>query len=326
MLIGFSTGSLALGNVRLALQMIQGHGTEAIELSALREQELVPLVESLDSLDLGQFKYISLHAPSKLWRMTEREVVSVLAAVAERKWPIVVHPDVITEFDRWHSLGHMLCLENMDKRKSIGRTASELGTLFTKLPAATLCFDIGHARQIDPTMCEADTMLHRFGNRLQQIHLSLVNSRSVHEPLNYESSLAFRRVAHLLPDKIPIILETPVGCDGIQQEIEKAMQVQTTHSLPAQAVELLREAAGGDGMIIAMNANAGFVVMTITRQFSDPGNTRSEPLCRQVIRSLQSAGFIERTQQGGSTSEVYKVSLSGFKFIDSLCGSISRRR
>ena len=73
----------------------------------------------------------------------------------------------------------------------------------------------------DPTMCEADTILKRFGNRLQQIHLSLVNSRSVHEPLNHESILAFRRVAHLLPESTPIILETPVGCDGIEREIEK---------------------------------------------------------------------------------------------------------
>ena len=221
MLIGFSTGSLAFGNVRLGLQMIQGHATAAIELSALREQELVPLVESLDSLDLGSFSYISLHAPSKLRYMSEKEVVTVLSKVAARKWPIIVHPDVISEFDTWESLGHMLCIENMDKRKPIGRTALELESIFSKLPSATLCFDIGHARQIDPTMCEADTILNRFGDRLQQIHVSLVNSKSVHEPLNHESILAFRRVAHLLPDNIPIILETPVGCDGIQQEIEK---------------------------------------------------------------------------------------------------------
>lgn len=221
MLIGFSTGSLALGDVRCGLQMVKGHATSAIELSALREQELVPLVESLDSLDLGQFSYISLHAPSKLQYMTECDVVSALTAVANRKWPIVVHPDVITDYHTWRRLGRMLCLENMDKRKAIGRTAAELASFFAQLPDATLCFDIGHARQIDPTMCEADTILRRFGDRLQQIHLSLVNSRSVHEPLNYESILAFRRVAHLLPSGVPIILETPVGCDGIQPELEK---------------------------------------------------------------------------------------------------------
>jgi len=221
MLLGFSTGSLALGNVRLGLKMVEGTPTAAIELSALREKELVPLIESLESLDLEQFSYISVHAPSRLERMSEDEVVSLLETVALRGWPIVVHPDVVTTFDIWHRLGDRLCLENMDKRKSTGRTACELATFFERLPDATLCFDIGHARQIDPTMCEADMILRRFRERLQQIHLSLVNSASGHEPLNYESILAFRRVAHLLPDGVPIILETPVRSNEIQSEIAK---------------------------------------------------------------------------------------------------------
>jgi TIR domain-containing protein len=101
-------------------------------------------------------------------------------------------------------------------------------------------------------------------------------------------------------------------------ELQSPRQAQPRHSLSAQAVELLREAAGGDGMIITMNADVGLVVMTTTRQFSEPGIARSEALYRQVIRTLQSAGFIERTNQGGSSSEVYKVSLSGFELIDSL--------
>jgi len=225
MLIGFSTGSLALGNVRLGLQMVEGQATAAIELSALREEELIPLVESLDALDLKQFNYISVHSPSQLKRMNESEVVSILACVAERGWPIVVHPDVITKFNVWHRLGDRLCIENMDKRKPTGRTAVELTTYFTRLPEATLCFDIGHARQIDPTMCEADAILRRFGKRIQQIHLSLVNSMSVHEPQNYESNIAFRRVAHLLPTNVPIILETPVSVGEIQREIEKVKQL-----------------------------------------------------------------------------------------------------
>jgi len=221
MLVGFSTGSLALGNVRLGVQMVAGHPAAAIELSALREEELLPLAEAIDCLDLKQFNYISVHAPSRLESLSERDVVSTLLDFARRGWPIVVHPDVIADFDIWHELGARLCLENMDKRKAVGRTSSELADFFARFPEATLCFDIGHARQIDPTMCEADAILRRFGERIQQIHISLVNSRSVHQPLNYESALAFRRVAHLLPPHVPMILETPVHSDQIQAEIEK---------------------------------------------------------------------------------------------------------
>jgi hypothetical protein len=132
----------------------------------------------------------------------------------------------------------------------------------------------------------------------------------------------------MLADRLAV--STSEGLQRVVEQIMRAVQskptaellspkqVQTTHSLSTQAVELLREAAGGDGMIITMNADAGFVVMTTTRQFSDPRNPRSEAFYRQVIRTLKSAGFIERTQRGGSTSEVYKVSLAGFEFVDSL--------
>jgi len=221
MVVGFSTGSLALGNVRLGLQMVEGHATVAVELSALREEELAPLVESLDELDLAGFRYISLHAPSKLKTMSESEVVRLLRPVAQRGWPVIVHPDVISDFDEWRTLGGRLCIENMDKRKRTGRTASELAVFFGEFPEATLCFDIGHARQIDPTMCEADAILRQFSGRIQQIHLSLVNSQGGHEPLNYESMLAFRRVSRLLPKDVPIILETPVAAARIEKELEK---------------------------------------------------------------------------------------------------------
>jgi hypothetical protein len=221
MVVGFSTGSLALGNVRLGLQMVAGQPTAAIELSALREEELVPLVQILDSLELHQFNYISFHAPSRLSTMTEEDAVAVLRDVATRGWPIIVHPDVISVCDEWRKLGNRLCLENMDKRKRTGRTAAELGELFEVFEEATLCFDIGHARQIDPTMCEADAILRSSRTRLQQVHLSLVNSASAHEPLNCEAILAFRRVAHWLPPNVPIILETPVKANEIRREIEK---------------------------------------------------------------------------------------------------------
>jgi hypothetical protein len=56
--IGFSTGALARNDFRKALQMLAGKKVSAVELSALRQDELVPLVEQLDSLDLSPFKYV----------------------------------------------------------------------------------------------------------------------------------------------------------------------------------------------------------------------------------------------------------------------------
>jgi hypothetical protein len=205
--------------------MVRGQPTTAIELSALREEELQPLMEALDSLDLQQFSYVSIHAPSKLVALSEQAAVELLGPAIRRGWPIVVHPDVIEDFDLWNELGEILCIENMDKRKRVGRTAQELALYFARLPQARLCFDIGHACQVDPTMCEAETILEAYQDRVRQVHMSLVNTNSGHERMNYGSLVAFKRVAHRIPKGVPIILETPVSGDLLLAEIEKAEMI-----------------------------------------------------------------------------------------------------
>ena len=225
MKIGFSTGSIALHDVRRGLDIAKHGGTEAIELSALREEELDPLLNMLNELDLSSFSHISFHAPSKRVQMSEDDFISKLKKVADRKWAIIVHPDVIEDISKWRSLGKAVCIENMDKRKKIGRTASQLKEIFDELPDARFCFDIGHARQVDPTMQEAETFLQCFRDRLEQVHMSYVNSESRHERLNYESIMAYQRLAHLVDESVPIILETPVDYSEVEEEVESAGKV-----------------------------------------------------------------------------------------------------
>lgn len=222
MRIGFSTGSLARGDFRLALQILERFDVGVVELSALREDELPLLLNALDELPLWRCEYVSVHAPSKFVNLTERALIEELRSIAERGWPIIVHPDVISEFSAWEVLGDRLCLENMDKRKRTGRTAAGLARLFDRLPQARLCLDVGHARQIDPTMFEAFSMLTQFPRRLEQIHASFVNSRCGHEPLNLECVIAFRRIVPWIPAEIPVILESPVPETAVLRELERA--------------------------------------------------------------------------------------------------------
>ena len=63
--VGFSTGALAYGDFRAALRMLDQKNVQALELSALRQNELVPLLQALPSLDLSGFRYVSIHAPSQ---------------------------------------------------------------------------------------------------------------------------------------------------------------------------------------------------------------------------------------------------------------------
>jgi sugar phosphate isomerase/epimerase len=126
-------------------------------------------------------------------------------------------------------LGGLLCIENMDKRKTIGRTALELTEVFKRVPDACFCFDIGHAKQVDSTMTEAYFILKQFGPRLRQVHVSEVNTRSKHDPLSVASILAFQEVADLIPENVPLILETPVPEEQIGFELDRAAEALPIH-------------------------------------------------------------------------------------------------
>ncbi len=219
-LIGFSTGALTRDDFRAALRILGQRNVYAVELSALRQHELIPLIEELDNLDLRQFRYKAFHAPSVMDRDFESVAISALDQVALRQWPIIVHPDAMFNPSKWAHFGDLLCIENMDKRKPVGQTVSHLIEIFKVLPRASLCFDIGHARQVDPTMSEAAAILQYCKGRLRQLHISEVNSQSKHDPLSFESVLAFRRVAHLVPESVPVIIESRVGEDEVEEEIE----------------------------------------------------------------------------------------------------------
>jgi hypothetical protein len=220
--IGFSTGSLALGDFESAIRMLENSSANVIELSALREREFDDLLNCIVHLNLNQYKYVSFHAPSKLASYSEERIVKKLKKVIDYGWPIVVHPDIIVDFKLWRKLGSFLCIENMDKRKPVGRTASNLEAIFKYLPEASFCFDLAHVRQVDPTMTEATSMLKKLGHRLKQLHVSDVNSMSNHEPLNLEAIFAFRKISHLIYEDVPIVLESPIQQDKIEFEMQFA--------------------------------------------------------------------------------------------------------
>ena len=221
--IGFSTGALAKGDYRRGLQMQRPLSrARVIELSALRDHELQPLLDGLGSLDLSGLDYVSVHAPSKLRTLSEREVFERLEALPPQ-WPIIVHPCIIRTRALWRSLGPRLCIENMDNRKTRGRNAAELRALFEEYPEASFCLDVGHARQIDPTMAIALLMLFEHGARLRQLHVSDVGPRGEHQPVRALARWAFSRVARLVPEDCPLIIESVVSEGGMEAEIDAVL-------------------------------------------------------------------------------------------------------
>ncbi len=234
--IGFSTGAISKGDFHFAVKRLRENGLDVVEMSALRFTELQPLLAALPNLDLATFKFVSIHAPSRFERDVEQVVVQELIEHAQ-DLPVVVHPDVIFDTSVWAPLGSRLLIENMDKRKPIGRTVPELEQLFRELPEAKFCFDLGHARQVDPTMTGAVFLLREFGDRLAEVHVSEVNTFSRHDPISTSAVLAFKSVANYIPESIPIIIESLIdeGQSNIRSELESARE-SLTADLPVVAI------------------------------------------------------------------------------------------
>jgi len=226
--IGFSSGALAKGDFRRALELAIGAGVAVFELSALRLPELRPLVDALDEIedDLAAFRDVTFHAPSAFEQQEEAGVVDLLAAVHDREIPLVVHPDVIHTPALWRRFGADLRVENMDLRKPLGQTVDDLEPLFATLPEARLCLDLAHARQVDPTLGEAERFLLSMAGRLAEIHLSHVDADSRHHRLTRDAVADYQDLAALVPAWVPVVLETPMGHDpaveAIQHEVELA--------------------------------------------------------------------------------------------------------
>jgi hypothetical protein len=179
--------------------------TYAVELSALSEDELPGLLEYLAAKPRLPFRYISVHAPVKNRRMDDRQRAELLNELPLWVRSIVAHPDVIDDPIVFGELGTRLVLENMDDRKSGGRTADELGSLFKQLPDAGFCFDIAHAWSVDPSMGVASDLLDRFRSRLRQVHVSSLN-RGHHVPLTVDDEVRFAAILDRCRD-VPWILE-----------------------------------------------------------------------------------------------------------------------
>jgi hypothetical protein len=221
--IGYSTGSLARGDFRRALRLLESRETRAVELSALRAHELRPLLHWISSLPLERYTHVSLHAPSAFTAADEAAVVRMLWPVAQRGWLVIVHPDTIHDHRLWEPFGNRLAIENMDRRKPIGRTVEELWPVFSRLPNASFCLDLAHAWQCDPSMGQAARLLAAFGNRLAEVHVSELDADSRHIRLTSLTIDAYRGVADLIPVHVPVIIEAPVQPDEIDAELEASL-------------------------------------------------------------------------------------------------------
>lgn len=240
--IGFSTGALERSNYRSALSWLHKHQIASVELSALRLCELAPLINNLDRLPVNEFTYVSFHAPSSFDAADEETVVKLLVPIWKRGWNIIMHPDVIRKPALWRRFGERLLLENMDRRKSTGRTVDELEPLFGKLPEARLCLDVAHARQLDTTLTVLGELIRQFAGRIAQIHISELDSLCRHRPMSWcavtdYQSLTWRHQSAA----IPVIIESMLDDQQTTQRMAEFCLVHEALHLECRARSVAKD-------------------------------------------------------------------------------------
>jgi hypothetical protein len=83
-------------------------------------------------------------------------------------------------------------------------------------------------------MTEAFRILTKYADKLSWMHVSEVNTLSRHEALSFASISSFAEVSYLIPEHIPVILESRIASDAIDSEIEKAVRALPLSIWPAK--------------------------------------------------------------------------------------------
>ena len=74
-------------------------------------------------------------------------------------------------------------------------------------------------RRVHGQMVTAILMLREFGGRLPEVHVSDVGPRGEHRSVGVMARLAFSRVAAHIPKTCPLIIESIIDSEHIEQEI-----------------------------------------------------------------------------------------------------------
>lgn len=230
MKLGFSTGCFFLQQRTLveSIQEIAGVETTAVELNFGRPEELLSLTDN-ELIQVyeacQQFQHVSVHAPLRdaFFGKHDTELLEKLKEVALRTNAryIVFHPDMIDDAAFLEAtLGKLVALENMDNRKKIGQSATDLQRFFEIMPSASFLLDLNHVFTLDKTMKLAETLFQLFSDRLVGYHISGYGNETLLHTLLYQTQEL--EILRGIPDQSFIAIHegTLHEGDSLQQEYD----------------------------------------------------------------------------------------------------------
>jgi hypothetical protein len=225
MQFGFPSGKLDKLSLWAAVERNLRVTDRAMEITALRYDEYDDITAAMHRITFPTSCDVSFHAPARFTTWQERYLAYLLSQKPMVQFPVVLHPDAIHDHENWEPLQGRLRIENMDLRKFSGVTVDSLRETFVQLPYARWCFDIGHARQVDPTMRLANELLDAFGDRLDEVHMSEVLPCGKHIALTPEVAEDYRKVFHNSHRNFAVILETILQEESMAQDLLLARNV-----------------------------------------------------------------------------------------------------
>jgi hypothetical protein len=226
LIIGFSLGVTARliepysqANVNILARC----GANAMEIN-LHHVENIGLLTNIFPLP-ETIHYLSFHAPGNV-RYGDNSKTRQLLTEIESKYHkyniklIVVHPDLVDDWQVFNDFKVNWAIENMDDRKDSYQDLLSLESFFADHPSWKLVLDLGHCNANDKSMALADQIIGKLGDRISEIHLS--GYRKFHDPLYRSNQPEIIDYCNKLD--VPIIIESMFdqgdGLNGVNKELE----------------------------------------------------------------------------------------------------------
>ncbi|MCK4355104.1 hypothetical protein KAW43_01990 [Candidatus Parcubacteria bacterium] len=204
-LIGFSTGILYHTYPSASKEMIQickNMGCDIIELNCPVER--FDLMDKLKQSDLRDFKFVSFHLPCGVSSKNFEFLKKVQSFHNKLKFDeVVVHPDVIEDWNVLKLFNLPFSIENMDEKKKIGRTLESMKKIMSQNDY-NVTLDINHCYVNDPTLKLAEDLWDEFKGRISHFHLS--GYEKSHDPLIVTKQTSF--IDFMKNKDRPIIIES----------------------------------------------------------------------------------------------------------------------
>lgn len=188
--IGFTTGRFDKNSLSEKISFFSNLGCTAIELSWLDYARAEQFKNFLDGINLENFSYRSMHGPVKIagvpfFYQQDKTTFEILKSIEDfvKKYQVqavVIHPDRVKDWSVFGNYKIPIGIENMDSKKSEGRTMGDLENYFNQIDAG-LVMDVNHLYTNDKTLKLFDELYSKFQNKTKHFHLS--GFVEYHEPL-----------------------------------------------------------------------------------------------------------------------------------------------